>query len=454
MFLIHADSKFTSFQRQLNLYQFKRRKGAHAGAFHHPSFRRGQRHLLSKVRRQKVKRDLAVEARAAQRLARARETHHPHRSSEHVARGSRTRAAAQADLRTVKHVDDGGMLSEEDYAGGSRRSALRRRVDSGQSSGYGNEDESSTEENWSVEAVSQIGRFPGNDAPRAGEWGDDWRSHVPGSPARSPRQLRHVSTPMTSSSSTEYEYSPRDDYSPGGSSLDRTYSVGSSLSSSLSASPSHHNNNNNVFYHSPHHFHDDTSDSSQDSPMSVHSPVAAAVAAVQAAQASSLEHGLSLAAVVDASVGGGAGNAGSAGSGWQSPPNGSSSERQFEPFGWAPAINESAAPWPEQPSPAAGASQVAPQHQHQQHHHQHHQQQSQHQSSSHQEEFGFMDLFASFNWDSSNDDASGGGAPIDAATENDSRTEAFMKEAEAAGVFGVEEYLMPRSNYGGPGAFA
>ncbi|CAM9353660.1 unnamed protein product, partial [Choristocarpus tenellus] len=60
--------KFTSFQRQLNLYGFKKRRGDKAGAFYHPHFRRGQQHLLRRVRRQRVNRDLLA---AAQRAAAA-----------------------------------------------------------------------------------------------------------------------------------------------------------------------------------------------------------------------------------------------------------------------------------------------------------------------------------------------------------------------------------------------
>jgi HSF-type DNA-binding len=52
--LIHfsADTKLTSFQRQLNLYGFRRiTKGDDHGAYFHPNFQRGRRDLISNIRR-------------------------------------------------------------------------------------------------------------------------------------------------------------------------------------------------------------------------------------------------------------------------------------------------------------------------------------------------------------------------------------------------------------------
>lgn len=420
---LDVDSKFTSFQRQLNLYQFKRRKGAHAGAFHHPSFRRGQRHLLSKVRRQKVKRDLAVEARAAQRLARSKDSHHGHRSSEHSGRG-RTRAAAQADLRPIQQREDDGDMSDDEFGPGSRRSALRRRVDSGPTTRgigetYNEGDESSNDGAWSIERNS-MERFSSGDER---DWGGNWRQQVPGSPERTPVQLHHVSTPMTSQSS-EYEHSP-------GSSIDRTSSIGSSMGSAVSfssSSPTHSEIHSEMFHSSPYHFDDERSVSSQNSPMSIHSPVEQAVAAVQAAQVSPPDNDLSLAAVVDASMG------------WNSPPN-SSSLPHFEAFGWGSAASETVAPWSDQTAteiPAASTS--AP------HHHAH---------TTHQEDFGFIDLFAA-NWDP-NAGPSSVGSSMESELPADGRTDVFMKEAQAAGMFGVEDFLSPRGGaggYGGPGDYA
>ncbi|CAM9278036.1 unnamed protein product, partial [Discosporangium mesarthrocarpum] len=72
--------KFTSFQRQLNLYGFKKRRGDRAGAFYHPHFQKGQQQLLSRVRRQRVNRDLVAAAQrqaAAQRNAAGAGPGHP-----------------------------------------------------------------------------------------------------------------------------------------------------------------------------------------------------------------------------------------------------------------------------------------------------------------------------------------------------------------------------------------
>jgi hypothetical protein len=46
------DTKLTSFQRQLNLYGFRRiTKGDDHGAYFHPNFQRGRRDLISNIRR-------------------------------------------------------------------------------------------------------------------------------------------------------------------------------------------------------------------------------------------------------------------------------------------------------------------------------------------------------------------------------------------------------------------
>lgn len=486
----HADSKFTSFQRQLNLYQFKRRKGAHAGAFHHPSFRRGQHQLLSKVRRQKVKRDLAVEARAAQRLARASGgSDCGEEDSEHggLSGRGRVRAAAQADLRPIRRrhhrqmEDDGNdeYASDEDdefTAAGSRRSALRRRVDARPSTRVGgvgggigarytqdsNSDESSNDDVWPAEsnAGGQEQASSGDDDDRL-EWGggySNWRQQVPGSPERSPRELHHVSTPMTFASQSEYGHSPG-----GSSGFDRTSSVGSSMASSLSftSSPSP----SDMMFHSssPYRLNDcdEGGHSDSTSPVSTHSPVgqkgvttvkeaAAAGTQVSPAQQRQRDNDLSLAAVVDATV-----------SGWGSPHQSSSLPR-LEQFGWGTgnlAVD------------VGGGSSLSdplvsgmPQH-HQSAH-----------GSPHQEDFGFIELFAA-NWDagegtspsssspssigsagmlssSPGSNNSGGGAGGSSGADIDGASDAFLQEAQAAGVFGgVDEFLVPRSSGGAVGGY-
>lgn len=501
-----VDSKFTSFQRQLNLYQFKRRKGAHAGAFHHPSFRRGQRHLLSKVRRQKVKRDLAVEARAAQRLARTKGASCGGENSQRGLSGrGRTRAAGQADLRPIRRrrqIEDDG---DDDYASdddddddeftatsGSRRSALRRRVDGGPATRGGNgiggarytqdsnSDESSNDDVWPTEGHSGGGQeqfSSGDDDERLREWGgsyNNWRQQVPGSPERSSTELHHVSTPMTMTSQSEYEHSPG-----GSGGLDRTSSVGSSMASSLSftSSPSH----SEMIFHSssPYQFNDcdESGHSDSTSPMSIHSPVgqaaatvheegsaaAAAVAAtagtqVNPAQQRQHDNDLSLAAVVDATV-----------NGWGSPHQ-PSSLPHLEQFGWGAAnvAVDDGASWSD---PQASG---VPQHHRSAH------------GSPHQEDFGFIDLFAT-NWDSAegassspsssmdsagmlssspdgNDRGGGGGGSNGAGVGNGADvgvSDVFLKEAQAAGMFGgVDDFFIPRSGggaaggYGGPAEFA
>ena len=49
---MNVDTKLTSFQRQLNLYGFRRiTKGDDHGAYFHPNFQRGRRDLLFNIRR-------------------------------------------------------------------------------------------------------------------------------------------------------------------------------------------------------------------------------------------------------------------------------------------------------------------------------------------------------------------------------------------------------------------
>lgn len=50
--LLFIDSKFASFQRQLNLYGFRRiNKGSDQGAYYHPKFQRGKDQLVREIRR-------------------------------------------------------------------------------------------------------------------------------------------------------------------------------------------------------------------------------------------------------------------------------------------------------------------------------------------------------------------------------------------------------------------
>lgn len=446
---IHPDSKFTSFQRQLNLYQFKRRKGAHAGAFHHPCFRRGQRHLLTKVRRQKVKRDLAVEARAAQRLARSARDAGSHYGSNQkppdLSSRGRTRTASQADLRTVK-TDPSGVgddLSIADYKPGSRRSALRRRVGPGPASVDPSVPDSSIQkqlggphhDDWSKDDSIGVSHMP--EAGRG--WGEQWRHHrVTASPERTPRLLYDPSTPSSRTQSSEYTAnSPSGSTTSDGSSsslLSNTsfstplphdsnttfHSSGSSISS-LNSSSFDDEMNDNIDNND-----DDNcmSPSSRDiSPLShhPHTPVEAAIAAVQQAAAAQVtpcdDNGLSLAAAVDAH------------STWPQQQQRKQQPRPFEPFHWGRPGDE-ADTAPSQP----------PGH----------------------EDFGFIDLFAE-NWDETSEDAAAyaaashtaaDAAPLTPASPigmDDGKMEAFMKEAEAAGVFGVEEFFLPRAEGGGAG---
>ena len=49
---LHADTKMTSFQRQLNLYGFRRvTKGEDTGSYYHAKFQRGRRDLISEIKR-------------------------------------------------------------------------------------------------------------------------------------------------------------------------------------------------------------------------------------------------------------------------------------------------------------------------------------------------------------------------------------------------------------------
>lgn len=325
-----------------------------------------------------------------QRLGRTRDAPPGQRSSDQSSRG-RTRAASQADVRQVKPEDESNM-SDVDYEVESKRSsALRRRMDPGPLAstrgmdGTGTDaDDTSCDHEWSKDVVDMDHL---TDASRSGRaWGDDWRQHISGSPERSPRQLVNPSTPISGQSSD------LSSTSPGSTTSDAT---------SMTATPQH----SDIFHCSPGKLGDDISDSSHDSPMSIHaSPVSAAVAAVQAAQVSSNDHGLSLAAAVDPSAS------------WPSSSQ-SDAQRTFEPFAWNGPDPEPEAPWSE-PAPAAP-------------------------SQSHPEDFGFIDLFAE-NWEPSE-------APPAEAPTDDGRLEAFMKEAEAAGVFGVEEYFLPRGNGGSYG---
>lgn len=168
--------------------------------------------------------------------------------------------------------------------------------------------------------------------------------------------------------------------------------------------------------------------------MSVNSPVEQAVAAVKAAQISPPDHSLSLAAaVVDASVGG-----------WQSPPQ-SSSLRHFEPIGWGPVMSDAVASWSDPATTETLPLAVAQQ-----------QQQQQQSLPPHHEEFAFIDLFVA-NLDPSEGASSAGGVPVDSAMSKETKIDAFMKEAEAAGVFGIDDYLLPRGGaggYGGPVDYA
>ena len=54
--LFFTDTKLTSFQRQLNLYGFRRiTKGDDHGAYFHPNFQRGRKDLVTNIRRLPVK---------------------------------------------------------------------------------------------------------------------------------------------------------------------------------------------------------------------------------------------------------------------------------------------------------------------------------------------------------------------------------------------------------------
>lgn len=365
-----------------------------------------------------MKRDLAVEARAAQKLARSRDGRHGHRSSEQSVRG-RTRAATQADLRPIRMQQDEQDVSDDEYTPGSRRSALRRRVDSGPSTSDLDES-SSNEDTWQTENTTEMRQFSN---PEGREWGNDWRQQVPSTPERSHQEVQQVATPMTPQSS-EYDYSPRG-------SIGRTSSVGSSLTSSSTTGSSP--TSAGVFHSSPYPFDSATSDCSQSPTTPIDTPAAGKAAkTMRAAQITPPDHGLSLAAMVDASMGD-----------WSSPSH-SMSLRQFEPFGWGSAFGEGVS---SSPDPMAVISEAVTSEA----------QQIQLASQApHYDDFGFIDLFST-----SVEDGSGGEPSSSMTSSLDSGTEAtevkmdgFMKEAEAAGVFGLEDFLLPRGSYAGPVDYA
>ena len=49
--MYYLDNNFTSFQRQLNLYGFRRSASYDKGAYYHPQFQQGQRELAESIRR-------------------------------------------------------------------------------------------------------------------------------------------------------------------------------------------------------------------------------------------------------------------------------------------------------------------------------------------------------------------------------------------------------------------
>lgn len=310
-------------------------------------------------------------------------------------------------------------MSDENYEAESRRSGLRRRVDAGPSrdlSGLGNEEtDASHHANWGKDGSLGMGHL--SSAGRV--WGEDWRHDVSGSPARGPRLLHDPSTP-SSGQASDYTTSPSgsttSDHSTSSSSL--SLSASSPLHSELVNATSPQSQFDDEISHS------ETPSSDNDSPLSMHhSPVDAAVAVVQATQVSPSDNGLSLAAAVDATT-----------ALWQnSGQQQAKQQRPFEPFGWGGLGSEAEVPWSD--SVQHGAP-LQP----------------------HNQGFGFIDLFTE-NWDAGEDAVAPPPAGPSSPTMDDSRMEAFMKEAEAAGVFGVEEYFLPRgggstsASYG-PAAFA
>lgn len=476
-----------------------------------------------------MKRDLAVEARAAQRLERAKSGigaaatgsvgggSFPSSSQHRLSGRGRTRAAVQADLRPIRRHrktkgnddeeddddDDDEFVTDDDEefdaaaVPGSRRSALRARVDAGpaaRSAGAGigaryaqdvsGGDESSNDDTWPAESSSGGGSSSSSSLEQLSSSGDDdermdwggahsnsntWRQQISGSPERSPRYLHHVSTPTTMISTSEYELSPSG--SGGISGLDRISSVGSSLASSVSFASSPCHSDTMLHSSSPYQFsdcneNDSANNDQQHSPMSVHSAVGQAVASVQAAAVAAVtqvsprqqrQHqdiDLSFSAVVDASI-----------NGWGSPQQ-SSSLSHPEHFGWGSASVAAAGDgaagatsWSDAPS-----SPGAPQHQ------------KSCQPLPPQEDFAFIDLFAA-NWDATGDgvpqlppspvdfsssysysssssssfsSSSGGDGSNVIGGDNVHVNDAFLKQAQAAGAFGgVEEFLIPPGSSGG-----
>ena len=311
---------------------------------------------------------------------------------------------------------------EGDHGPETRRSVLLRRVGDGSSprgvggpspcgvGGRSNEGGRNSKDGMWKSGSAGVEMFSSSSGSDKQDWEAKWRRQIPVSPERKPRLLHHVSTPSTTHSS-DYERSPRSSL---GSSLGRASSIGSSIGSSLasslsfSSSPAH----SDVPQFSPYQF-GDRSDASQYSPMSITSPVEQAIAAVQSAQVAPSDNDLSLAAVIDASIGG-----------W----NSSQSLPNFDPFGWSPVVPEAGAPWSDPAAVVAPAAADAPAGAAAAANHQF--------NLSHQEDFGFIDLFAA-NWDSSEASSSG----LDPDMANDAKTEVFMKEAQAAGVFGAEDVL-------------
>ncbi|CAM9949647.1 unnamed protein product, partial [Choristocarpus tenellus] len=71
----YRHNKFSSFQRQLNLYGYRKViKGPDAGGYMHPSFRRGHRETLGEVKRGKIPH---YEVHAANEIHGQHFHHHP-----------------------------------------------------------------------------------------------------------------------------------------------------------------------------------------------------------------------------------------------------------------------------------------------------------------------------------------------------------------------------------------
>ena len=317
--------------------------------------------------------------------------------------------------------------SDGECTPGSRRSALRRRVGSDPSTsdvdGMENDgdESSSNEDTWPTDRTAEMERFSSTNER---EWGEDWRPLATGSPQRSPEEVRHMSTPMTPQSS-DFEYSSHG-------SLDRMSSAGSSLtsSSSLGSSPS----NVEVLHSSRYPFDGASSYCSQSPTTPSSTPKEQTLEAMQAAQVSTPEHSLSLAAMVDASMGG-----------WSSPSN-SMSLRQFEPFGWCSALVDGNASSSDSMATTGEAASTVSQHP---------QLPGQ---PPHQDDFGFIDLFSGVEEGGAAGDEGGSSAlaasSLDPEMIDDGKMDGFMKEVEAAGVFGLEDFLLPRGSYAGPAGYA